>query len=114
MMLAAVQAAGRLRAQSLVPRLRELARKSANMTVADQAFMALSEFCRAPIPVRKKVTEGVLADCQSLTRNKRRWRRLRAPGLRALQRLIGRRMNSVGQFAAWWKVAKTRKDPFAG
>jgi len=112
LMVAAVGAAGRLRAQVLIPRLREPARKSANMTVADQAFVALSEFCRTPAAVRKRVAEGVLADCQTMQRIRKRWRRLRAPGLRALQRLIGRRMNSVAQFAAWWKVAKTRKDPF--
>lgn len=111
--LAAVHAAGRLRVAELVPDLLKLAQKSSDLTVADQAFDALGEFCRSERALRKQVTEKVLSACNSLRRQRARWRRLRAPGLRALQRLMNRRLNSVPHFQDWWKAVKDRKDPFA-
>lgn len=111
--MAAVQAAGRLRHDSLIPLLLDLAKTSADKTTADQALFALGEYCGAAVGVRKRVTERVLSLCQSISRNRRRWRRLRAPGLRALQRLMGRRLNSVQQFSDWWRFRKSAKDPFS-
>lgn len=110
--LAALRAAGRLRLAALVPDLLKLAQKSPDLTVADQAFAALGEFCRAETALRRQVVEKVLGVCQSLSRRRARWNRLRAPGLRALQRLVGRRMNSVQHFTDWWKAVKDEKDPF--
>ena len=49
---------------------------------------------------------------QSLSRQRQPWRRPRAPGLRALQRLLGRRMNSVQHFTDWWEAVKDNPDPF--
>jgi HEAT repeat protein len=110
--LSAVQAAGRLRHESLIPPLLDLAKSAADATVADQALFSLGAYASSPPSVRRRVTERVLSLCQSISRNRQRWRRLRAPGLRALQRLMGRRLNSVQQFTDWWKFAKGKKDPF--
>jgi hypothetical protein len=112
-MVAAVQAAGRLRLPAHVPALSKLAHKCPDLTVAEQALRALGEFRAAGRALRKSVTGKVLEVCESLRRRRSRWRRLRAPGLRALQRLTGRRLNRVSQFADWWAYAKTLSDPFA-
>jgi hypothetical protein len=112
-MAAAVRAAGRLRLAAHVPALLKLAHKCPDLTVAEQALHALGGFCAAAAGSRKHVTGKVLEVCQSLSRRRARWRRLRAPGLRALQRLTGRKLNRVDQFAAWWSYAKTLRDPFA-
>lgn len=111
--LAAVQAAGKLRHETLIPLLLDLARTSADLTTADQALFALGEYCGAAVDVRKRVTERVLPLCQSISKNRNRWRRLRAPGLRALQRLMARRLNSLQQFFDWWRFRKGSKDPFS-
>ena len=84
-----------------------------DMTVADQAFFALGEYSRAPVNVRKHVVGKVLGICKTARNSRSRWNRLRAPGLRALQRLIGRRLNKVSQFLDWWDVVKSRRNPFA-
>jgi hypothetical protein len=113
-MVAAVRAAGRLRLQAHVPALLKLAQKCPDLTVAEQALHALGGFCTVSSAQRKQVTGKVLEVCQSLRRRRARWRRLRAPGLRALQRLTGRKLNRVSQFADWWGYAKTQRDPFGG
>jgi len=112
LMVSAVQAAGRLRLTSHIPALLKLAHKGSDLTVADQALGALGEYCAAHKGVRKGVTDKLLSTSRSLRGNRKRWRRLRAPAIRSLQRLTGQRMNSVQMFTDWWKVAKTRKDPF--
>ncbi len=111
-MVAAVRAAGRLRLQAHVAALLKLAHKCPDLTIAEQALHALGGFCTAGTAQRKQVTGKVLDLCQSLRRRHARWRRLRAPGLRALQRLTGRRLNRVSQFADWWGYAKTLREPF--
>jgi hypothetical protein len=111
--LIAVRSAGLLRSPRLLIRLVELARKSPDVTLADQALAALSEYRSAPVDLRRQVTDKVLEICQSISRRRDRWRRLRAPGLRALQRLVGRRLNSVAQFALWWKAVRDAEDPFS-
>jgi hypothetical protein len=111
--VAAIQAAGQLREPALVTPLLKLAKGSSDLTVAEQAFFALGEYAATDAALRKSVAERTLAVCEQASRRRSRWRRLRAPGLRALQQLIGRRLNSVTMFATWWKVAKDRKDPFA-
>ena len=111
--LAAVQAAGKLRHDTLIPSLLDLAKTSSNLTAADQALFALGAYCDSALAVRKRVTERVLSLCQSISRNRKRWRRLRAPGLRALQRLMARRLNSLQQFSDWWKFRKGSKNPFS-
>lgn len=111
-MVAAVRAAGRLRLQAHVASLLKLAHKCPDLTVAEQALHALGGFCASDTSQRKQVTGKVLETCHSLRRRRARWRRLRAPGLRALQRLTGRKLNRVSQFADWWGYAKTLRDPF--
>jgi hypothetical protein len=112
LVLPSVLAAGRLGHEILIAPLADLAKSSGNVTVADQAYFALGAYQASSISVRRRVTEKVLSLCQTASRNRGRWRRLRAPALRALQRLIGRRLNSVQQFSDWWRHVKTRKDPF--
>ncbi len=111
-LVAAVQAAGRLRQSSLYPPLLRLAKSAGDKTVADQALFALGEFGRSDPTMRRKVFEQVLNLCPALMRGRARWRRLRAPTLRALQVLSGRRLNSVAMFRDWWRVAKERRNPF--
>jgi hypothetical protein len=111
-MVAAVRAAGRLRAPEALPELLRLASKCPDLVVADLALGALAEYCGAEPAQRAAVAGKVLDTCQLLVRQRARWDRLRAPGLRALQRLIGRKLNTVGQFADWWRWAKTQDDPF--
>jgi hypothetical protein len=112
-MVAAIQAAGQLREPGLVTPLLKLAKGSSDLVVAEQAFFALGEYAATDVALRKSVADRTLAVCEQASRRRGRWRRLRAPGLRALQQLIGRRLNSVTMFEIWWKVAKDRKDPFA-
>jgi hypothetical protein len=114
LVVAAIQAAGRIRAPVLVPALLRMAREEADLVLADQALLALGEYGTAEAEVRKGVADKTLDLCQVLSRHRERWDRLRAPGLRALQRLIGRRLNTVGQFTDWWRHARTLPDPFAG
>jgi hypothetical protein len=109
--LAAVQAAGRLRAAALVAPLADLA-KASDLVLAGQAYLALGEYADAATDLRKRVAEKTLALCGSAERNRKRWRHLRAPGLRALQRLMGRRLNRVEQFEDWWKFARAKRDPW--
>ena len=61
---------------------------------------------------RKALVDKALALAKSMKRNRRRWRRMRAPALRCLQLLTGLKLNSVDLFAEWWKVAKDSKEPF--
>ena len=110
--LAAVQAAGKLRRASFLPALSRLAQKCSDLTIADQAFVALGAFRAAAPALRKQATEKVLEACRFTSRRRARWNRLRAPGLRALQRLTGRKLNSLGQFADWWRYARTLPDAF--
>lgn len=111
-MVAAVQAAGRLREPGLVTPLLKLAKGSSDLTVAERAFFALGEYAASDVALRKSTAARTLDICQSASRQRARWRRLRAPALRALQELIGRRLNTVTAFTDWWKVIKDRKDPF--
>ncbi len=108
---AALRAAGRIRAPLLAPGLLRVAARTEEPLLAEQALAALGDFCLAPAELRKQVVQRTLDLCDSLSR-KRAWDRLRAPGLRALQRLLGRRMNSVDQFADWWRAYRGEKDPF--
>jgi len=110
---AAIRAAGTLRRPALVAPLVDLAKTSSDLVLADQALLALGEYCRAETAMRKRVTDRTLSICSATRKNRRRWRRLRAPGLRALQRLVGRRLNSVPQFADFWRFRKAQRDPFA-
>ena len=110
--LAAVEAAGRLSPPALVPPLLKLAQKSPNITLAAESFVALGRYRDAPVELRKHVAGKVLEVCEYVSRRQARWRRLRASGLRALQQLMGRKLNSVQMFTDWWRLAKTRKDPF--
>jgi len=108
---AALRAAGRIRAPLLAPGLLRIAARAEEPLLAEQALAALGDYCHAPTELRKQVVQRTLDLCDSLSR-KRAWERLRAPGLRALQRLLGRRMNSVDQFADWWRAYRGEKDPF--
>ncbi len=108
---ATLRAAGRIRAALLAPGLLRVAARTEEPLLAEQALAALGDFCRAPTELRKQVVQKTLDLCDSLSR-KRGWERLRAPSLRALQRLLGRRMNSVDQFADWWRAYRGEKEPF--
>ena len=110
--LTAIEAAGRLRVGALVSSLLNLAKGAKDMTVADEALLALGAFHQATIRERKQLVDRVLLLSQSLKRSRRKWNRLRPPALRSLQLLTGQRMNNVEQFAEWWALAKSRKDPF--
>ena len=98
LVLAAVEAAGRLRPPVLVPQLLRLAQGSPNLTLADQALVALGRYRDADPELRRQVAAKVLDVCESLSRQRPRWQRLRAPGLRALQLLTGRKLNSLEMF----------------
>jgi HEAT repeat protein len=111
-LLTAVDAVGRLKISSLIPSLMQLAKSSKDMTVADQALLAIGRFHDSNPRERKALVEKVLALAKSLKRSRGRWRRLSAPTLRCLQLLTGMQLNTVELFAAWWKVAKEKKDPF--
>jgi hypothetical protein len=95
---AAVEAAGLLHPAPLVPALLRLAQGSPNLTLADQALVALGGYRDAPPDLRRQVAEKVLDLCDSMSRQRPRWQRLRAPGLRALQLLTGKKLNSVEMF----------------
>jgi len=113
-LLTAIQAAGRLHAPTLIPSLLALAKSGKDPTIADQALLALGQFHKLPVRERKALVEKVLALTKSMSRNRRKWNRMRAPGLRCLQMLTGHKLNSVDLFAEWWKVAKDQKNPFGG
>ncbi|MGQ0613519.1 MAG: hypothetical protein ACT4PV_07280 [Planctomycetaceae bacterium] len=112
----AVRAAGALHAPALLMPLLHLARKCEETTLAEQAFFALGDYCRAPAQLRAQAVARVLEAGTALERpsgrEAARARRLRAPMLRALQRLVGRPLNTVEQFADWWAAVKEKKDPF--
>lgn len=100
--VAAVQAAGRLRAPALLAPLAKLAAKCESIPVAAQALFAMGEFGASPPALRREATARALETAQSLERaGRERWRRLRGPALRALQRLTGRKLNSLSQFEAF-------------
>jgi len=113
LVLAAAEAAGRLAAGNLIPNLLDLGRDCPDLVVAEQALLALGGYARAERDVRERAFREVLSVAQMLSKRPPRWQRLEWPCLRALQRLSGKRLNSVEQFTDWWRVAKTRKDPFA-
>jgi hypothetical protein len=110
--VAAVGAAGKLAAEGLLGKLTDLARDCPDLVVAEQALLALGGYAGAGRDLRERAFREALQLAQSLAKQPARWRRLQWPALRALQRLSGRRLNSVPQFADWWLHAKTRKDPF--
>jgi len=112
--IAASRAAGRLRIASLIPPLLRLAQESRNAVVAEQALFALGEFAASGDSTRKNVIDRILPLAQALSRQRERWIRLRAPALRCLQQVTGKRLNSLQQFADWWKWARTQREPFAG
>jgi len=110
--VAAAQAAGRLAAGNLIPNLLDLGRDGPDLVVAEQALLALGGYVRAERDVRERAFRETLQVAQTMSKRPQRWGRLEWPCLRALQRLSGKRLNSVEQFSDWWRVAKTRKDPF--
>lgn len=112
-LLSAIEAAGRLHDPTLIPSLLALAKSGKDPTIADQALLALGRFHALPMRQRKALVDKALDLTKSMARNRRRWSRMRAPGLRCLQLLTGQKLNSVDLFIDWWKVAKDRKDPFA-
>jgi len=110
--LAAVAAAEEMRSPALAAPLLQLAKTSTDSTVADQALLALGSYCSSPANLRLDLAGKTLDAARALKRERKRWRRLRAPALRALQRLMGRRINSLDQFGDYFKVLKERKRPF--
>jgi hypothetical protein len=110
--VAAVEAAGRLGVGALIPNLLDLARDGADLVVAEQAFLALGGFARGDRDLRERAFRETLQVAQLVAKRAPRWRRLEWSALRALQRLAGRRLNTLEQFADWWRHAKGRKDPF--
>jgi len=111
-LLAAIEASGRLHVATLIPPLLALAKSGKDPTIADQALLALGRFHALPTRERKSLMDKVLVLAKSMQRSRRRWNRMRAPALRCLQLLTGRKLNSVDLFVDWWKVAKDRKQPF--
>lgn len=115
--LAALRAAAAVRAAVLVAPLLNVARKCEDITVAGQAWMALSSYHATPPALRKQVVSKALDAASSLSRSqgrgrRTRWVALRPSAVRALQLLVGRKLNSVEQFADWWRIAKSLKDPW--
>jgi hypothetical protein len=115
--LAALRAAAAVRAPVLVAPLLNVARKCEDITVAGQAWMALSSYHAAPVALRKQVVSKMIEAASALSRGqgrarRARWFAMRPPALRALQLLVGRKLNSVDQFSDWWKIAKTQKNPW--
>jgi len=110
--LTAIEAVGRLKLDGLVTSLLGLAKGSRDMTVADEALLALGAFRDRNPRDRKALVERVLSLAKSLKRDRRKWRRLSAPALRSLQLLTGRRLSTLRLFEEWWDVAKERPDPF--
>jgi len=111
-LLMAIEAAGRLHDATLIPSLLALAKTGKDPTIADQALLALGAYHELTNRERKALVDKALALAKSMKRNRRRWRRMRAPALRCLQLLTGLKLNSVDLFAEWWKVAKDAKEPF--
>lgn len=111
--VAALEAAGRLASPNLIPSLLDIARDCPDFVVAEQALLALGGYARADKDLRARAFREVLQVAQLLSKRPQRWQRLQWPALRALQRVSGKRLNSVEQFSDWWRHAKTRKDPFS-
>jgi hypothetical protein len=97
---------------NLIPNLIDLGRDGQDLVVAEQALLALGGYVRAASDVRQRAFREVLQVAQLLVKRGPRWQRLEWPTLRALQRISGKRLNSVEEFSDWWRVAKSRKDPF--
>lgn len=112
LVIAALEAAGRLAARNLIPNLVDLARDCPDFVVAEQALLALGGYARSERDVRERAFREVLQMAQVVSKRPPRWQRLQWPSLRALQRLSGRKLNSVEQFGDWWRYARTLKDPF--
>jgi len=117
-LLAAIEAAARMHTPALLAPLSRQARQGEHMVVAEQAWKAIGAYEMAPMESRRAATDTALQGAESLARGsgkkkRARWRRLRAPALRALQRLIGRKLNTVAQFGDWWRIARKRDDPWA-
>lgn len=112
LVIAAAEAAGRLAAGNLIPNLLDLGRDCPDLVVAEQALLALGGYAKAAKDVRERAFRETLQVAQILSKRAQRWQRLQWPALRALQRLSGKRLNSVEQFSDWWRHAKVRKDPF--
>jgi hypothetical protein len=111
--VAAVEAAGQLAAGALLPGLLDLAREGTDPAVAERALLAIGGYARSERDLRERAFRETLQLAQLVSKRAARWHRLAWAALRALQRLSGKRMNSVEQFADWWRHAKARKDPFA-
>jgi hypothetical protein len=112
LVVAAAEAAGRLAAGNLIPNLLDLGRDCPDLAVAERALLALGGYGKADRDVRERAFRETLQVAQLLSKRGQRWQRLQWPALRALQRLAGKRLNSVEQFSDWWRHAKARKDPF--
>ncbi len=112
LVIAALEAADRLASPNLIPNLLDMARDCPDFVVAEQALLALGGYARSDKDTRERAFREALQVGQLLSKRPHRWQRLQWPTLRALQRVSGRRLNSVEQFTDWWRHAKTRKDPF--
>ncbi|MEE8107030.1 MAG: hypothetical protein V3T86_15955 [Planctomycetota bacterium] len=117
-LLAAIEAAGRMHTPPLLTPLSKQARQGEHMVAAEQAWKAIGAYERTPTDLRRAAADKALEGAESLARGsgkkkRARWRRLRAPALRTLQRLIGRKLNTVAQFADWWRIARKQEDPWA-
>jgi len=112
LVIAALEAAGRLASGNLIPNLLDMARDCPDLVVAEQALLALGGYARCDRDLRERAFREALQVAQLLSKRPQRWQRLQWPTLRALQRLSGKRLNSVDQFNDWWRHAKSRKNPF--
>ena len=110
--LAALWAAARAPSSVLVQPLVAQARKGYDLTLAEESFKALGGFHAAPPELRGRVADQLLTTALLVSKQSRRWRRLRAPALMAMQQVIGRPLNNVRQFTQWWTVVRNRPDPF--
>jgi hypothetical protein len=110
--IAALDAAGRLAARNLIPNLVDLARDCPDLVVAEQALLALGGYAKSEREVRERAFREALQMAQMVSKRPPRWQRLQWPSLRALQRLSGKKLNSVEQFGDWWRYARTLKEPF--
>jgi len=111
--IAALEAADRLGSANLIPNLLDMARDCPDLVVAEQALLALGGYARCDRGLRERAFRESLQVAQLLSKRPQRWQRLQWPTLRALQRLSGKRLNSVDQFTDWWRHAKSRKNPFS-
>jgi hypothetical protein len=90
----------------------DLARDCPDLVVAEQALLALGGYAKCERDVRERAFREALQLAQLVSKRPPRWQRLQWPTLRALQRLSGKKLNSVEQFNDWWRHARGQKDPW--